>query len=135
MSQATNYTEERVLTGLVNGTSITLSTGKPYIGLLTSAPNDASGTGTEVSGGGYTRVQVGSTGQGNFTVTDGTAVNDAEFKWDDATGNWGSVSNVALYDSATGGNMLIYGNLLGAVTVNEGDIFKIPASGFTIVMD
>jgi hypothetical protein len=37
-------------------------------------------------------------------------------------------------DSSTGGNMLVYGALQTSVDINNGDIFKIPASGFTIQM-
>lgn len=135
MSQATNHMESLVLTGLLNGTSITLSNAKPYIGLLTSAPTD-SGGGNELAGGGYARVQVGSSGQGDFSVSaEGSASNGAEFKWADATADWGTVTHVAVYDSATGGNMLLYGTLNSSVNVTSGDIFKIPPSGFTINMD
>ena len=134
MSQATDHMESLVLTGLLNGTSITLSNAKPYIGLLTSAPTD-SGGGTELSGGAYSRVQVGSAGQGDFNVVDGSATNDAEFKWEDATSDWGNVTHIAVYDSSTAGNMLIYGTLNSPVNVTNGDIFKIPSAGFTINMD
>lgn len=134
MSQATNYMESAVLTGLVGGTSITLSAGKPYIGLLTAAPTDTGG-GTEVTGGSYSRVQIGSTDQGDFSVVDGQAQNDAEFRWTDATADWGTVTHAALYDQAAGGNMLMYATLNQSVQIDLGDIFKIPAAGFTINMD
>ena len=134
MSQATNHMESLVLTGLLNGTSITLSGAKPYIGLLTSAPTD-SGGGTEISGGSYGRVQIGGAGQGDFSVVDGSATNDSEFKWADATADWGNITHIGLFDSATDGNMLLYGTLSSSVNVTSGDIFKIPPAGFTINMD
>lgn len=135
MSQATNHMETLVLYALVNGLTAQFSNAKPYIGLLTSAPTDSS-AGTEVSGGSYARVQVGGTGQSDFNVSnDGQASNADEFRWPDATANWGQVTHVALYDSATGGNMLLYGTLSSAVNIASGDIFKIPPSGFTINMD
>ena len=137
MSQASDYTEDAVLTGLVGGTAITLSSGKPFIGLFTSAPNDAGG-GTEVSSSGtaYSRIQAGDTNQGDFgSVSGGSVTNATEFKWADATADWGTITHIALFDSVSGGNMLLHGSLSTAVTINNGDIFKIPASGFTIGMD
>ena len=66
MSQATDYLETKSLTGLLGGSNVTFSS-KPFIGLLKSAPSDSSG-GTEVSGTNYARIQVGATGQGDFSV-------------------------------------------------------------------
>ena len=141
MSQATDYLEEKVLGALKTLGSVDLATGTVtagsggYIGLMTSAPSD-SGAGTEVttSGSAYSRVQVGGTGQGSFTGTANSIANDTEFKWNDATANWGTITHVGLFDAASGGNLLVYGELQTAVDITSGDIFKIPASGFTIAM-
>ena len=134
MAQAKNYLEEKVLTGLLGGTNVTFSS-KPYIGLLKSSPNDVD-NGTEVTGTNYSRVQVGSTGQGDFNVgSTGTATNSSAFTFSDAGSNWGTVTHVALYDSASGGNQLLYASLNASANIQSGDIFKIPASGFTITMD
>jgi hypothetical protein len=134
MAQASNYLENKFLTGLLGGSNVTFSS-KPYIALMTSAPSDSS-SGTEVSGTNYSRVQVGGAGQGNFSVNStGTATNSSSFTFEDAGSTWGTVTHVALFDSATGGNMLLYANLNSSATIATGDIFKIPASGFTITMD
>jgi hypothetical protein len=135
MSQATDYTESAVLTGLVGGTSIALSAGKPFLALFTSAPTDAGG-GTECSGGSYVRVQAGDVGQGDFgTPSGGSVTNASEFRWADATADWGTITHIALMSTITGGSMLIHGTLQASVVISNGDIFKIPASGFTITMD
>jgi len=142
MSQATDYLEGKVLDALGSLGSVDFSDGTVtagsggYIGLLTAAPSDSSG-GTEVSTSGtsYARVQVGSSGQGSFSGTAGSITNDAEFRWADATDAYGTVTHVGLYDAATGGNLLVYGALQSAVAIDTGDIFKIPASGFTIQMN
>lgn len=141
MAQATDYYEGISLQALATLGSVDLATGTVtagsggYIGLLTSAPSDSAG-GTEVSSSGtaYSRNQVGSTGQGNLSGSAGSITNDGEFKWDDATSDWGQITHVGLYDAATGGNLLVYGALQSAVDINTGDIFKIPANGFTITM-
>ena len=134
MAQATNYLENKFLTGLLGGSNVTFSS-KPYIGLLKTAPSETGG-GTEVTGTNYARVQVGSTGQGSFSVgSTGSASNSAAFTFADAGSAWGTVTHIALYDSASGGNMLLHATLNSSATINSGDIFKIPASGFTITMD
>tara|TARA_B100000886_G_scaffold303110_1_gene233561 strand:- start:7656 stop:8060 length:405 start_codon:yes stop_codon:yes gene_type:complete len=134
MAQASNYLEEKFLTGLLGGTDVTFS-GKPYIGLLKSSPSD-SGGGTEVTGTNYARVQVGSSGQGSFTIgSTGTATNSSAFTFADAGSAWGTVTHIALYDAATGGNLLLFATLNASANIQNGDIFKVPASGFTITMD
>lgn len=134
MANATDYLENKLLQGILGGTNITF-TQKPYIGLLTAAPSDSS-TGTEVSGTNYSRVQVGGTGQGDFSVGGtGTATNSAPFEFPDAQSLWGTVTHVALYDAFTGGNILIFATLQSSATINDGDIFKIPSSGFEITVN
>jgi len=142
MSQATDYLEGKVLSALGSLGSVDFASGSVsagtggYIGLLTAAPSDSSG-GTEVSTSGtaYTRVQVGSTGQGSFSGSAGSIANGTEFRWEDATAAYGNVTHVGLYDAATGGNLLVYGALQASVDIDIGDIFKIPANGFTIQMN
>ena len=46
-----------------------------------------------------------------------------------------SEGEIYWYDAPTGGNILLYGSLTSPVSIQQGDIFKIPASGFTIQMD
>lgn len=134
MAQASNFLENKFLTGLLGGSNVTFS-GKPYIALMKSSPSDTGG-GTEVTGTNYSRVRIGDTGQGNFTVgSTGTATNSAAFTFADAGSNWGTVTHIALYDSATGGNLLLFATLNASANIQSGDIFKIPASGFTITMD
>ena len=76
------------------------------MGLLTSAPTDTD-SGTEVTSGTLTQVQIGDTGQGSFAGS-GSTTNDAEFRWADATDSWGTITHVGLFDSASGGNLLVY---------------------------
>jgi len=143
MSQATDYLEEKILDAMATLGSFDFASGTVtsgaggYIGLFTSAPSDSS-AGTEVSGSGtaYERVQIGSTGQGSFNAAAGGEIdNDAEFRWADALADWGTITHVGLFDAATGGNLLVYGQLQSSVVIELGDIFKVPANGFTIQMN
>lgn len=138
MSQASDYLEGKVLDTIASLGSVDLATGTVtagnggFIGLFTAAPSDAGG-GTECSGGAYAREAVGSNGFG--AASGGAITNPAEFKWADATANWGTITHIGLFDAATGGNLLVYGALTSSVAITSGDIFKIPASGFTIQMN
>lgn len=102
-----------------------------YVGLLTAAPSDAGG-GTEVSGGSYARVAVtsslanwaGTQSAGSTTASSGTGgqtSNNSAIAFPAPTANWGSVTHFGIYDASSGGNLLIWGALAVAKTVNNGD--------------
>ena len=143
MSQATDYLEEKILDAMATLGSFDFASGTVtsgsggYIGLFTSAPSDsAAGTEVSASGTAYTRIQIGSAGQGSFNAAAGGEIdNDAEFRWADALSDWGTITHVGLFDASTGGNLLVYGQLQSSVVIELGDIFKVPANGFTIQMN
>lgn len=88
---------------------------------------------TEVSGGGYARQQVTlqrSTEQGNTN----NIVNNAELDFGTATANWGTVSQVRIYTTATttSASNLVYTANITARTINSGDSVSIPANGYPI---
>lgn len=114
-------------------TWLTLKMGLPkrpvYVALFTAAPSDAGG-GTEVSGGSYARVAV-APADANWSAPDATGGltdNVAAITFPTPTANWGQVTYFAIFDRATGGNMLIWGALTQAKTINNGD----PAPSFPI---
>jgi len=92
-----------------------------HVSLHTANPTDA-GTGTEVSGGSYARVQR-DPGDANWsagTPTDGITNNVAAITFPSPTANWGVVTHVAIWDASTAGNMICYATLTPK-TVNNGD--------------
>ncbi len=99
-----------------------------YIGLFTSDPTDA-GTGTEVSGNGYTRKAV------TFSVTGDTATNTASIEFDAATASWGTVTHVAVFDASTSGNMIVHSALTTSKAVSTGDILRVPTGDLDITLD
>lgn len=130
MSSFTNYTENLVLTWLLTTGSATRPTAW-YVGLFTAAPSDAGG-GTEVSGNGYVRK---ATGTITVSGTDTTATNSAAIEFAAASGgNWGSVTHAAIFDAETSGNMIAWAQLTTARTINDGDVFRIPASSLTVTL-
>ena len=130
MSSFTNYTENLVLTWLLTTGSATRPTAW-YVGLFTAAPSDAGG-GTEVSGNGYVRK---ATGTITVSGTDTTATNSAAIEFAAASGgNWGSVTHAAIFDAETSGNMIAWAQLTTARTINDGDVFRIPATSLTVTL-
>ena len=99
-----------------------------YIGLFTAAPSDAGG-GTEVSGGSYARKSVA------FTVSGNLATNSAAVEFDVATADWGTITDMAVFDAVSGGNMIAYATLTAAKTISNGDVFRVPANDLDITMD
>lgn len=111
-----------------------------YFGLFTVTPSDAGG-GTEVSGGSYARVAyantlanwAGTQSAGSTTASTGTGgatSNNAAVTFPAPTADW-SVSGVVamgLFDSLTGGNLLIWAPLSVARPIINGD----PAPSFPI---
>ena len=99
-----------------------------YVALYTAAPNDAGG-GTEVSGGAYARQSVA------FSVSGNTASNTGAVEYPTATGSYGTVSHVGVFDASTGGNLLAYSALNVSKAIATGDVFRIPAGDLDITLD
>jgi hypothetical protein len=130
MSSFSDYTENLVLTYLFTNGSVTRPTAW-YVGLFTAAPSDTGG-GTEVSGNGYVRK---ATGTITVSGTGTTATNSAAIEFAAASGgNWGTVTHAAIFDAETGGNMLAWAQLTTARTINDGDVFRVPASSLTVTL-
>lgn len=123
----TNDLETRVLQWALTNGSPTRPTAW-YVGLFTAAPGEAGG-GTEVSGGSYVRVAV------TFTVSGNLATNSAAIEWPTATATWGTITDVAVFDALTSGNMLVYASLTSSKTIASGDVLRIPAGDLDVTLD
>jgi len=130
MSSFSDYTENLVLNYLLTANTVTRPTAW-YVGLFTAAPSDTGG-GTEVSGSGYARK---ATGTMSITGTATTATNAAAIEFNPASGgNWGTLTHAAIFDSLTTGNMLAWAPLTTSRTINDGDVFRVPASSLTVTL-
>lgn len=127
MSAFSNYLENKILLHVLSNTAYTSPT-TVYLGLHTADPTDA-GTGTEVSGGSYARQSFASTVSGN------AASNTSAIEFPTATGSWGTVGWVGVWDNLTGGNLLFHGALTASKTIASGDVFRVPAGDLDITLD
>ena len=130
MSSFSDYTENLVLNWLLTTNAATRPTAW-YVGLFTAAPSDTGG-GTEVSGNAYARK---ATGTMTVAGTATTATNAAAIEFAAASGgNWGAITHAAIFDASTGGNMLAWAPLTTSRTINDGDVFRIPAGSLTVTL-
>lgn len=130
MSSFSDYSENLVLNWLLTTNAATRPTAW-YVALFTAAPSDTGG-GTEVSGFAYARTAVG-----GMTVagTATTADNDNAIEFAAASGgNWGTITHAAIFDASTAGNMLAWAPLTTSRTINDGDVFRIPAGSLTVTL-
>ena len=122
-----NIFETTTLNWLFTATSVTRPTAW-YIALYTVAPTDGGG-GTEISGDAYVREAAA------MSVTGDNATNTGAIEWPTATGTWGTIVAVGVFDASSAGNLIAYGNLTVSKTITSGDVFRIPAGDLDITMD
>lgn len=118
---------------------------------LGTAPAQPNGTGfTELSGNGYSRCKIGSwynasnEGEVDYfsfsntstdsdgNITEFYATNTKEIHFNMATGAWGSTQYFAIYDSASGGNIIYAGELTTAISPTANTVPLIQAGACKI---
>lgn len=130
MGAMTNYLENKIQDQLWRGQAFTFPA-TLYFGLMTTVATEAGG-GVEVTGGSYGRVPIvaslanfsGTQGAGTTAVSSGTGgqiSNNAAITFPTPTANWGTINGMAVFDAASGGNMLWQAALTTPKTVNNGD--------------
>ena len=122
-----NYLENKLLLHTFGATAYTAPT-TLYLAIHTTNPAEDN-TGTEVSGSAYARQTVA------FTVTTSTASNTVAVEFPTATGSWGTLTHVGVYDALTGGNLLAYAALTTSKIIGTNDVFRVPAGDLDITLD
>jgi hypothetical protein len=124
----TDYLEDKILKHVFTNVAYTSPT-TLYVGLFTAAPTDAGG-GTELSGSGYARKSAAFTVSGTGTL----ATNSSAIEFDAATGTWGTIVAIAIFDALTTGNMIAWADLTASKTIATGDILRIPAGDLDVTL-
>lgn len=134
MSAASNYLENKVLDHVLTATAYTAPAVR-YLALFintsgSAATNLEAGTLTDevtTSGSAYTREVV------TFAAaSSGTSATNATVTFDAATANWGTVTHVAVMDAATSGNVLFWGAVTTAKTIETGDTFQVSSGNLSV---
>ena len=127
MAEMSNYLENALINATLRATTFT-SPAAVYVSLHTADPTDA-GTGTEVSGGSYARKSASFAAPSN-----GASATNADVTFDQATGNWGTITHIGIWDALTTGNLLYHTPLTTSKTIDTGDIFKIASGSLTVTL-
>ena len=127
MAEISNYLENALINGTLRATTFTAPT-TVYISLHTADPTDA-GSGAEVSGGSYIRQSATFAAPSN-----GASATDADVTFPQATGNWGTIGWIGIWDAQTTGNMLYHTALDASKAIDTGDIFKIASASLTVTL-
>lgn len=136
MSAASNYLENKVLDHVLTATTYT-APGARYLALFTGTAADVKGrleAGTltdeiSTSGTAYARQAV------TFAAaSSGSSATNATVTFPTATANWGTITCVAIMDGDTegAGNVLFYGEVTTAKTIETGDTFQVSSGNLTV---
>lgn len=131
MGSFADYWENEILDHIFGKGSYTPPT--IYVGLSTADPTDDGSGLAEPTGNAYARV---STLAADWNVASGGALDNAnDITFPEATGSWGTITHFALFDAATGGNMLAHGALSASKAIGSGDTTKFAAGDLDVSLD
>jgi hypothetical protein len=134
MSAASNYLENKVLDHVLTATSYT-APGTRYLALFNNTSGSAA---TNLEAGTLTdETSTSGTAYARKTVTfaaasSGTSATNATVTFDAATANWGTITHVAVMDALTSGNVLFWGAVTTAKTIETGDTFQVSSGNLTV---
>jgi hypothetical protein len=129
---ASNFIEAAALNHFFRSSAQT-SPAAVFAALYISNPTDAD-TGTEVSGGGYTRQQI-AFGPVAQVSGKGQISNSNKVEFPVATAAWGTVSYIGIRDASPGGNLLSWSPLSQTKDVQIGDQIVIQIGDFSVNVD
>jgi hypothetical protein len=136
MSAASNYLENKLLDHTLKyGTAPYTGVATLYLALFTNTSTNAAANleaGTlsdEVSTSATAYIRNAVT---FASASSGTSATNATVTFDAATANWGSITHVAVMDAVSSGNVLFYGAVTTAKTIESGDTFQVSRGNLTI---
>jgi len=124
----TNFLETEILDHVFAGAAYTAPSTK-YLALFTAISDGEAGSVTELSGSAYARQSVA------FTTSGNTTSNNAAVEFPTATGSWGTVTHVGVYDASTSGNLMAYATLSSSKAIDTGDVFRVPSGDLDITLN
>ena len=124
----TNFLETEILDHVFAGAAYTAPTTK-YLALFTAIADGEAGSVTELSGSAYARQTVA------FTTSGNTTSNNAAVEFPTATGNWGTVTHVGVYDASSSGNLRACATLSASKPIETGDVFRVPSGDLDITLN
>ena len=125
MSAKSNYLEDKILDYVLRDTA-DWAPSAVYLALHPADPGEA-GTGTEVSGNGYSRQAV------TFAASSGgSASSNSVEEFTASGGSFGTVTHFGIWDASSSGNLLYYGALTASKVIADGDTLRFASGAITI---
>ncbi len=109
-----------------------LRSGTYYLALFLTDPT-ASGTGTEVSGGGYAR-KIIAFGAPSLVSGKEQVTNSAQVDYGTMQADLGTVAYWGIYNALTGGDLLWYGSFTRSKNVLSGDAITVSAGAIVCTL-
>ena len=124
----TNFLETEILDHVFAGAAYTAPSTK-YLALFTAISDGEAGSVTELSGSSYARQTVA------FTTSGATTSNNAAVEFPTATGSWGTITHVGIFDAVSSGNLMVYATLTASKAITTGDVFRVPSGDLDITLN
>jgi hypothetical protein len=124
-----NYLEDQI-TGWINGSAFASAPTSTFVQLYSQDPTDAG----SATGALYTRIAVAAGGWTRGTGGAGTLTNTAAITITSSAASGATATHVAVFDTITGGNMLLAGALTASKTIATGDEVKFNATALTLTV-
>lgn len=136
----TNRTSQAVLNSVFGNTSnfgALASAPDLHLAASTTAPAEDGTNFTEPGGGvGYARVDVANTDFNAATLADPSVVdNSGVIAFPQATGSWGTITHVGLFDALTAGNLVAFYALSSSKAIESGDTLQFAAGDLDLDLD
>lgn len=128
----TNTYENTALDTLVRGSAWTPPT---HLALFTADPGETGSLVSEVSGGSYARVAIGTPSTFWSAASGGATSNAAVIDWAKATAPWGTITHVGLMTAASGGACIARAALGASKTIDTNDIFRVEAGQLVVNLE
>jgi len=133
----TNYWEEKVLKHLF-GIAAYTAPATVYVGVCTGGVTEAGVATGEPSENGYARVAItNDVDHWDYSQVDGLTkiANHAAIEFPEASGSWGTITDVFLASAATGGSILACATLAASKAIANGDTLKFDAADLAFTLD
>lgn len=113
----TPYFLNLIAGNVMHAASVSALPERYYVALSTTTPDENGDGIVEVSGGGYSRGVL----EDGSVPDNGMVSNLADVEYPEATAEWGTVKAFAIYDAASGGNLLAWDAVSPEQTVVTGN--------------
>lgn len=127
-----DYLEKKLLDHFFGKASYTAPT--IYVGVSTADPGEDGATLAEPSGNSYARVQTAASDWNAATLGAGTLTNANAVTFPTASGSWGTLAYVCLFDAESGGNLLWSGALTSPQAITTNQVLRFAAAAITATL-